>query len=192
MKRMIENLTGNYSASARVIDGTLILSLPDAITPVVWRLDLSQTRASALEVRAQEDGHFTLLLKTPRGDVNDIASFASRGRAVAALMSVTRAMEQAQGQIHSVEQNGDVYNPTHLPVPVRGRKAKSYAANNNGAKGWIGAVVALVLVILLGGAIMNMGPRTVSSATSINPAAGTAPAPTTGVPVSADDFLKNR
>ncbi|HEY8189211.1 MAG TPA: hypothetical protein VIF12_00890, partial [Micavibrio sp.] len=87
MKRIVENITGNYSASASVVDGALILSLPDALTPIVWRLELGQTRASALEVRDREDGSFMLLLKTPRGDVNDIAAFSSRGRAVAALMT---------------------------------------------------------------------------------------------------------
>src|SRR5690606_21303301 len=67
MKRMIENITGNYAASASVVDGTLIISLPDAITPVVWRFALGQAKASALEVRPQDDGTFMLLLKTPRG-----------------------------------------------------------------------------------------------------------------------------
>ena len=121
MKRMIESITGNYSASASVVDGTLILSLPDALTPVIWRLELGQARASAMEVRDREDGSFVLLLKTPRGDVNDIAAFSSRGRAVAALMTISRAMEQAHGQIRPPAANdGDSYNPSRLPVPVHG------------------------------------------------------------------------
>lgn len=191
MKRMIENLTGNYAASASVIDGTLILSLPDAITPVVWRLDLGQTRASALEVREREEGSFTLLLKTPRGDLNDIAAFATRGRAVAALMAVTRAMEQAHGQIRSFANDSESYNPTHLPVPVRGRKSKNYNARSQQEKGWIGGVIALALIILLVSVILNMGPKQISSLSSASPAAGE-PVIQSGVPVSADDFLKNR
>lgn len=191
MKRMIENLTGNYAASASVIDNTLILSLPDAITPVVWRLDLGQTKASALEVREREEGVFALLLKTPRGDVNDIANFATRGRAVAALMAVTRAMEQAQGQIRNFANDSDSYNPTHLPVPVRGRKSKNYNPKGSHDKGWVGGLIALALIVVLGGLIMNMGPKPVSSLSAASPAAGT-PAIESGVPVSADDFLKNR
>jgi hypothetical protein len=191
MKRMIENLTGNYAASASVIDGTLILSLPDAITPVVWRLDLGQTRASALEVREREEGSFTLLLKTPRGDLNDIAAFATRGRAVAALMAVTRAMEQAHGQIRSFANDSESYNPTHLPVPVRGRKSKNYNARGQQEKGWIGGVIALALIVLLVSVIFNMGPKQLSSLSSASPAAGN-PGIQSGVPVSADDFLKNR
>ncbi len=190
MKRMIENLTGNYAASASVIDSTLILSLPDAITPVVWRLDLGQTKASALEVREREEGVFTLLLKTPRGDVNDIANFATRGRAVAALMAVTRAMEQAHGQIRSFANDSDSYNPTHLPVPVRGRKTKDHSPKGSHDKGWIGGLIALALIVILGSLIMNMGPKPVSSLSAASPAAGT-PAIESGVPVSADDFLKN-
>lgn len=199
MKRMIENITGNYTASASVIDGTLILSLPDAITPIVWRLDLVHAKASALEVRTNDDSTFTLALKTPRGDVNEIAKFSSRGRAVAALMSVTRAMEQAHGQIKPAANDGEPYNPTHLPVPLQTRRRKSTAtAHPSDRKGWMGGVVALALIIGLGAILLNMGPRHVSALSSASPAAGSAAgmaapaADTSGVAVSADDFLKNR
>jgi hypothetical protein len=195
MKRMIENITGNYTASASVVDGTLILSLPDAITPIVWRLDLVHAKASALEVREGDGGLFILALKTPRGDVNEIAKFASRGRAVAALMSVTRAMEQAHGQVKPIANDGEPYNPTHLPVPVRTRRAKTQVAQPGNGKGLIGGVIALLLIIGLGAILLNMNPKQVTSLSSSSPAAGnaaTAKAQESGVAVSADDFLKNR
>lgn len=194
MKRMLENMTGNYSATASVVDGTLILSLPDALTPVVWRLDLGHAKASALEVRDHEDGSFTLLLKTPRGDVNEIARFATRGRAITALMSVTHAMEQSHGQFRPAAYGGEPYNAAHLPVPVLRKRGKAHAAanSNSNGKGWLGGLVALALIILLGGIILNMGPKQVASTAALNPAAGTPPSQAAGVPVSADDFLNNR
>ena len=192
MKRMLENMTGNYSATASVVDGTLILSLPDALTPVVWRLDLGHAKASALEVREDADGNFVLLLKTPRGDVNDIARFATRGRAVAALMSVTRAMEQSHGQFRPAAYEGGPYNAAHLPVPVR-KKGKAAASQGQGnGRGLLGGLVAIALIIILGGIMLNMGPKPVSSNAALSPAAGIAPSQAAGVPVSADDFLKNR
>lgn len=189
MKRMIENMTGNYSASASVVDGTLILSLPDAISPVVWRLELGQAKASALEVRQGEDDVYTLLLKTPRGDGNDIARFATRGRAVAALMAVSRAMEQGHGQIYPAANDTEPYNPSLLPV-VKGKRRKGTPGKK---KNWAGALIALVLIFVLGSILLNMAPRPVSMESQINPAAGPSAARDTGgVAVSADDFLKNR
>ncbi len=193
MKRMLENMTGNYSATASVVDGTLILSLPDALTPVVWRLDLSHAKASALEVRDHEDGSFILLLKTPRGDVNEIARFSTRGRAITALMSVTHAMEQSHGQFRPAAYAGEPYNAAHLPVPVRGKKGKPHSGHSNSnSKGWIGGIIAIALIIFLGGVAMNMGPKLVSSNAALAPAAGIVPSQAAGVPVSADDFLNNR
>ncbi len=192
MKRMIENMTGNYSSSASVVDGTLILSLPDAINPVVWRLDLGKARASALEIRDQEDGSFLLLLKTPRGDVNDIASFSSRGRAVSALMSVSRAMEQAHGQIYPIANDSDHYNPSRLPVLV-----KNHTSNKKKQKGKsvLASLVAIVLIVILLGTLMNLTPGPAGPLSATSPASGnqvSATAQQTGVAVSADDFLKNR
>jgi hypothetical protein len=181
---MIENLTGNYTASASVVDGTLILSLPDAISPVVWRLELGQAKASALEVREDENGTFTLTLKTPRGDINTIASFVSRGRAVAALMEVGRAMQQAHGQIYPAANDSEPYNPALLPVPTLKRKR----AQPQASKGGWGALVAILLIITLGYFLLNMGPNTIrSGSSSITASTATA----SGVPVSADDFFKN-
>lgn len=197
MKRMIENMTGNYTASASVVDGTLILSLPDAITPIVWRLDLVHAKASALEVREGDNATFILALKTPRGDVNEIAKFTSRGRAVAALMSVTRAMEQAHGQIKPAANDGEAYNPTHLPVPVRTRRTKTHTAQPANGKSLIGGIVALLLIVGLGYTLLSMGPKQVTALSAASPAAGSSStaqsaSQSAGVAVSADDFLKNR
>lgn len=192
MKRMIESITGNYAASASVIDGSLIISLPDAITPVVWRFDLGQARASALEVRPQDDGTYMLLLKTPRGDVNNIAPFETKARAVGALMAVSRAMQQAHGQLrHAAANDGESYDPSRLPVPVRPARRKSGVPGEK--KNWAAGVFAILLIAMLVGILVNMGPQSVRS---VSPAGGEArqqpAAQASGVPVSADEFLKNR
>lgn len=195
MKRMIENLTGNYTASASVVDGTLIISLPDAVSPVVWRLDLGQARASAMEVRPLEDGRFNLVLKTPRNDVNEIASFSSKARAVAALMAISRAMEQAHGQIQPVANDsipaGQPSTNT-LPVPVRTGSARKKSATG---KNVLAGVIALVLIIVLIGAMMSItptpSPMTRDLSSGVAPSGGGA-GNLTGVPLSADEFLMNR
>lgn len=194
MKRLIESITGHYASSASVVDGTLVLSLPDAITPTVWRLELVHVKASALEVRPQDDGSFVLVLKTPRGDVNQIAAYETKGRAVTALMAVTRAMENAHGQfgpVHAANASTHDYNPAQLPVvPPRKHKRPS------GGKNWAGAVAAVIAIIILSAVLLSMTPQPMTSLSNTNPAAGTsatAGAPVTnGVAVSADEFLKNQ
>ena len=182
MASFIRNLTGGFSASAKVVDGTLILSLPDAIAPVVWRMELGHVRASAIEVRAQDDGTFMLTLKTPKGDVNDIAPYATRAKAVTALVAVSKAMEQAHGEMRPAANDGGT---AAVPAARGGSRLASVAAG----------VIGLFLVIILISALMRLAP-----VPQIDPAAGdmagmpglpgsAAPA---GEAVSAEDFLRSR
>lgn len=178
--KWIESLTGNYSSSASVVDGTLIISLPQAITPVVWRMDLGPVRASALEVRSLENGTHVLTLKTPKGDIHDIAPFAQRGRAIEALMAVSRAMEQAQGQIRPLAANMPEIGTVSAAAPAPARKKNKGRA----LTGVIGTLLLLGLIVVL----LNIGPRDkdgTATTTAVSPQA-------TGVPLSADDFLNNR
>ncbi|QQG36699.1 MAG: hypothetical protein HYS17_02685 [Micavibrio aeruginosavorus] len=180
--KWIESLTGNYSSSASVVDGTLIISLPQAITPVVWRMDLGHARASALEVRSLENGTHVLTLKTPKGDVHDIAPFAQRGKAIEALMAVSRAMEQAQGQIRPIAANMPEIGTVSSAAPVTSGKN----AKRRPLTGIIGTLLLLGLIIVL----FNMGPKS-PGIPATEPVADQPPA-ATGVPLSADDFLNNR
>ncbi len=188
MKRAAEKISGEFSPSAKVVDGTLILSLPDALTPVVWRLDLGQTKASALEVRSAENGLHTLVLKTPRGETHDIAPYDNKAGAVRALMAVSRAMEQAQPSV--ANDSGRSHVPALIPAAAAGRARPRKVLTAT-------AAVVLVAVLLL--AALNIGPRRASvpgmetgeAASSIAPATGGMTGSSeSGVPVSADTFLQ--
>jgi len=201
MRRVLENITGNYVSGARVVDGTLILSLPDAIIPTVWRLDLGHVRASALEVRPDpnEDGKFVLVLKTPKSDVHDIAPFDNKGKAVAALMAAGHALENAHGQIKP-----DLYSSNNNKPPSKpshSRKKASlpaiYQKPVSSSKGkWISGAIAVVLLVVMVNLLINIGPKPSASVangfgntslSSANSATGS-----TGVPVSANAFLRDR
>lgn len=185
--KWIETMTGNYTPSARVVDGTLIISLPHAITPVVWRMELGHAKSSAMEVRQQENIHM-LTLKTPRGDVNDIAPFDSRGKAVQALMTISRAMEQAHGHMYpyAAANNSGI---TNLPA-MRPESARQEGKNHFAA-----GIASVVLLLGLIAFLVNM-----SSPHNIAPASGNAEISThggstpanTGVAQDADAFLNNR
>ncbi len=185
--KWIANITGGYSSSARVVDGTLILSLPDAVSPVVWRMDLGHVTASALEVREKGDGIYILTLKTPKGDVSEIAPFADRSRAVRALMAVSTAMENAQGQMRPATSTAANDTQTAAPLPAA-RKG------GNAVAGIVGIIILLGLIAFF----VSMGPRPqniegASGANAFSPAAGSTGSVTEpGRPVSADDFLRSR
>lgn len=106
---------------AVVKNGMLVLSLTNAISPVIWRLSLTQVAASAIEVQAEASAAqndvtaaknnlaennidagksspqiYNLVLKNQKSILNVIASFSSRDAAVKALRVMMRAMENAQ------------------------------------------------------------------------------------------------
>lgn len=173
--------------SAKVIDGTLILTLPDAIRPVVWQMQLGQTRSSALEVREQE-GTWLLVLKTPRLDVMEIAPFDTKAKAVKALMAVSRAMEKAQGQLGSY--SGDPAYP--VPAVIPGCRRFGWLCRL--LRGTLYAFLAIVLlIVLLYGFLRFTAPEPGVEASLAPTQAEMAPAQEpVGEPVSADDFLNNR
>lgn len=81
---------------AEVVDGSLIVSLPAAEKPCVWKMDMARVHSAALEIR-EENGVFILGVKGAKGDVTDIAPFAKKKTADAALVAITRAMMKKSG-----------------------------------------------------------------------------------------------
>jgi hypothetical protein len=195
MKRV--STTADFSPSARVVDGTLVLSLPDAITPIVWRLDLGQAKASALEVRLHDDGTHVLVLRTPKGEIHEIAPYETKDGAVRALMAVSHAMQAGHGRAAP--------RPV-MPVGVNDTAAAPFAAAPRSSSGTGRALLLTILgvvgIVAILTAVSHIGPgRVPSSATAgtplpgdqaaaAAPAAGTPGAPATGVPMSADQFLQ--
>lgn len=181
-----------YSTTAKVIDGTLILTLPDAIKPVVWQMQLGQTKSSALEVREQGDT-WMLILKTPRADVMEIAPFATRDAAVKALLAVSRAMEKAQGHLNAPADG------TGYPVPAV-IKTHRYGLFFGLLRGVFHAFLALLLLIaLIAAALWLIRPSNdagfdMPAAQIQGSAEDAAPAPSApvGTSQSAEDFLNNQ
>jgi hypothetical protein len=183
MKNTLKAFSNPSNASASIVDGKLILSLPDAITPVVWQMDFSSVKASALEVRQGKDGTFTLTLKTPKGEALDIAPFAKREQAISGLMAAARALENAQGRIRPGAA-GEAPASAVYTAP---------AGKSAGGK-WLGTLVALVVLLILIGIWGSLAPRPPASAaqnSTIAAPAGNA-GEENGVPLSADDFLKGK
>ncbi len=179
-----KNKNPKSNASARVVDGKLILSLPGAQTPVVWQMDLTQTKSSALEARHDtETDIYTLTLKTPRGETIEIAPFTNKELAVEGLMAASNALENAQGQIRSTSAEFPANDQRTPPSPETKKKG--------GGKKWIIGIISIIAIIVLLNIWASQIPRHPSSLQA-QQAASTQPSnprQTSGVAISADDFL---
>lgn len=184
-------MVDKYTSTAKVIDGILILSLPDAVSPVVWQMELGQSKSSALEIRNAENDQFVLTLKTPRQDVLDIATYASRDQAIKALLVTTSALEKGRGQLKT-HANTNSAQPNGYPVPVVTQKSGSRAFNIlKKIVAWL-AGITLGLVLLYAVAWLLLGAINVIMTPTSGTTASTATSTPNGGAVSADDFLENR
>lgn len=164
-----DRLTGKEVSSAKVVGDVLILSLPDALTPQVWRLDLGKAKNLALEVWENEGGQFVLGQKSDKGDKKEITSFVTRKAAVQALMAASRAMESAM--------IGGAGETVVMAAPAKkGLGGKILTV-------LIGLILLLVLMGVLNGLARNMAEY--EGGAPVGASSG-------AVPMSADEFLLRR
>ncbi len=174
------------ASSVKIVDGKLILSLPTAQTPVVWQMDLENAQSAAFTI--QEDKkkkNFSLVLKAQDGSIDEIAPFDDKESAVEILMETSSVLQNAHGAIKS---GGTAASNTNV--------APSQSKNNTeGGSDKLGAFLAfaLVVVLILIWTISSSTPSKISDVAGTNAASGSVePRQSSGVPVSADDFLSNR
>lgn len=175
-------------STASIVDGKIILSLPDAYTPVVWQMDLQEAKSSALEVKEDtKSNRFTLSLKNQKGEGIDIASYEDRSAAVNALMAASQALESGHGKIRP--QVIQAVNPNN--AANYGNFSSPAPQLQNSKDNKAGAVLATLMIIVLVLAWTFSIPK---SSETVLRSARTSPAATgeTGVPVSADDFLSRQ
>ena len=176
--KWLSNITGGYSSSAKVVDGALILSLPDAVSPVVWRMELDDVKAASLGIEPKDNNVYVLTMKEGKGDTKEIAPFDNKDKAVKALMAASSALENSQGA-------------------TRANDNAAARPNGNFLSQLLSAAVGLVILAVLLFSIARMGPeiRTTETIANGGPAAqgsSAAPAGSPGTPQSADDFLRGR
>lgn len=165
---------------AKIVDGKLILSLPSAVDPVVWQMDLNEAKSSALEVSTKKELS-SLILKTPESDTIIIATFQDRDHAIDSLMAASKALENAHGRISAPIANnngGNTVTYTH--------KNSSLLKKAITSLGILAILFVLYTIFIM---ITGIGmPRP----TNINTPTNAPASESSGVPMSADDFLKGR
>lgn len=196
MLKSLRNKNHN-DANASVVDGKLILSFPEAITPIVWQMDLNDAKSSSFEVTNDGD-HFALVTKKQGAQKKEsIAPFPTKEQAVAALMATSSALKNGHGHIYPT---GAAQPAQAIPQPVYHMQSHTAQSKGSGGK-WAIAILCLLVIGFLFMMTANMQPRiagTNDSAGRTNTAASAGSAGSSrasdkaGVAVSADDFLQAR
>lgn len=172
-----------YESSASVVDGKLILSFPNARTPVVWQMDLMEVKASAMEVKGEKDP-FTLILRTTKGDALEVAPFATKEEAVEALVAITRALQSAHGLIRPA-------GVSEAPAKIQPVSGGAFASGGKPRWGRLALAVlilagVLYLFLTMQRVIPNVPPDASGGIMADMSRSGQ---PQNGVPMSADEFL---
>jgi len=160
--------------TAKISDNTLVLSLPNAMTPVVWMIDMADTGTFVMKVETTDNGLFVLQKISSDGKkTEDIAYYASKKKAVKAMSMITKTIGQKTAGI---------------------MRLLSVVKNSVLMIASIGFLLFLMMLYFPSVERMILGsPQQVKapivqkeqpSTPQVNPNA-------VGVPMSADDFLKN-
>lgn len=170
-------------SNININNGVLILSFPEAETPVVWRMNMEEAALAAFEV--QKSGKsFALRLKTSDGKNEDIVLFKTKDEAVKALMDVTQAMQTMPASTGAAQAVSGQAAPV-IMQPVQAKPKKW---------GWgllktvfLSVLFSFLLIVVLLFILMKSGP-------SYNrfPKQEGAGQNTVGAPQSADDFFNQR
>lgn len=170
-------LKSKHKNTASVVDGKLILSFPKAQTPTLWQMDLNDAKTSALEVKSSANDCYTLCMKPTKGDAVDIATFSKQDGALEGLMAVSKALEKAHGQFSSKGEGA----PVVITAPIKLWKKILM---------FLGGFFVLFFIwsVLQVGSYQNTGYVAPTGA----PLGSVSPAPQSGVPMSADDFLRGQ
>lgn len=166
---------------AEIVDGKLILSCPNAIKPIVWQMDLSTVKASALEIDEEKNGdNFALFLKSANGERTTIVTFANQKAALDTFMKTSKALRNAQGKIAAHQSKN--YTVEKKNTVGRAFKFIGFLL--------LGLLATVAVLFFLSFMIPVNIQNTITAPTAGNPAINEAPE--NGVPLSADDFLRRR
>lgn len=163
---------------AQCVDNVLILSFPNAIDPIVWRMDVNEIKTASFEIQSlKEKNAFKLFLKPKNGKEEIIACFNDKDTAFEALMLASDALHNDNANIKST-------------TKTKSKKEKKEKKRGSGK--WLALFGGVILIAILYFYMISLIPNTQSfqpTSTSLNNEQINTQ-DKTGVPVSADDFFQ--
>lgn len=177
----IQGMTSDNTAS--VVNGKLILSFPNAETPVVWQMDLEKAASCALEIKEDKKSKlFSLVQKISDDQQNTIASFKEKAEAIASLMATSAALQNGETKLINVAQANTAPSIQYAQAPQ---------TKGEGKKAAILAFLLILLLVIIWAISVPLGQIKLSERNRSGESGTGATAPA-GEAVSADEFLKNR
>lgn len=169
------------SPSAQVAGGRLVLSLPDAETPVVWVMDLGEASSAVLRLENDKNGFCVIRKHSGKSAVETVAVYRDRRAAETALARASRALEAARGNV----------SDKHVIVRSSWLTRFSLGFLTIWFMLYLGGLDGLALRLALSPFFgSSVAQQSVASAEGAQQAPAAAAADTVGVPVSADAFLR--
>jgi hypothetical protein len=87
----------NNTPTARLSGSQLVLSLPDAMTPVVWMMNTHETGSFFMRVEQDDNGLFILQKVSGTGKtttIEDVAYYSDKSKAVIAMNKIGTVLDQ--------------------------------------------------------------------------------------------------
>jgi hypothetical protein len=173
-----------FSSSAEVVDKHLILSLPNASEPIVWRMELETIGTASFEIsKDKAKKSYKLMLKPKKGSAEVIAPFTEEDDAITALMQASEAMQRPATNTASTQ---NINTPVMNPVPNATQQQSTQFS-----KKWMYLLLGFIAAIGLYVFMTKQTPKTNNFDTSTKNSLSSESDSKTGVPMSADDFLNN-
>ena len=94
---MFGRITGSYKDKAKISGSKLVLSMPNAVTPCIWTLDLDASDSAVLRLDSGENG-LTHLVHDHGETAEIIASFHAKGPAIRIMMQAAAAIGKYERQ----------------------------------------------------------------------------------------------
>lgn len=166
-------------SSAEVVDKHLILSLPNATEPIIWRMALDKIGTASFEIKQTKDSNvYKLILKPQKGAAETIAPFDSKDEALQALLQASDALQKPE--------------TTYVESKKQPSKSLSHANDYKSNLKWIYLLISLFSLIAVYLYMRSLVPNKIngldnSPRSTMNSL--TTNEPEAGVPMSADDFL---
>ena len=156
----------------------LVLSLPEAVEPVVWRMNLKEAKAAGFSVK-QDKKNWVFIKRDSSGAESAIALFEDKDQAMNILMRVSDLLQDGY---ESQKQKGTTTSKT--PQGFFYSEAGKWTVAIGGVLG----VIALFMILA------SITPQTADpfSGTDVSLSENIDPSSATGVPVSADAFLSGQ
>lgn len=174
---------------AKIADQKLVLSLPDAMTPVMWVMDLASDGAFALKVEQNDHGLFVLQKISAKNQIEDIAFYNKKAKAVRAMTYTSKAISKSR----SCTGNNDASSGGAFGQLWRILKIM-FVIVAIMAIGVIGYFMIDPIMMIIEMSFLNGGDGQMAMpmADNVAPVIENTNPNSVGVPLSADDFLQQQ